>query len=82
MSIEQAEQATPHKLSPVERAERNLLRQRDAEQAMVEHEKTQNALYANMERLRAERLKREAAGPAEPAPKPRRAAKKVAAARA
>lgn len=82
MTIEQAaEQTVPHKLSPVERAERNLMRQKDAEKAMAEHEKTQAALYSNMERLRAERLKREAVADDTPpvAPK-RRVAKKAAAA--
>ncbi|WP_328516560.1 hypothetical protein [Tardiphaga alba] len=58
------------------------MRQKDAEQAMAEHDRAQAALYSNMERLRAERLKREAAAPSEPAAKPRRAAKKVASARA
>ncbi len=79
---EQVEQSVPHKLTPIERAERNLMRQKDAEKAMAEHEKTQAALYSNMERLRAERLKREAAAPSELAAKPRRAAKKTASARA
>ncbi len=82
MTDQHIEQSTPHKLTPIERAERNLMRQKDAEKAMAEHEKTQAAMYSNMERLRAERLKREAAGPTEPVAKPRRAAKKVAAARA
>ena len=80
---DQAEQSVPHKLTPIERAERNLMRQKDAEKAMVEHEKTQTALYSNMERLRAERLEREAKAESEgvaakPAPK-RRAAKKATA---
>jgi hypothetical protein len=81
---DQVEQSVPHKLTPIERAERNLMRQKDAEKAMVEHEKTQAALYSNMERLRAERLQREAKEAesdgvaAAPAPK-RRATKKAAA---
>jgi len=80
---DEVEQSVPHKLTPIERAERNLMRQKDAEKAMVEHEKTQAALYSNMERLRAERLQREAKAEtdgvaAAPAPK-RRAAKKAAA---
>lgn len=83
MTIEQAaEQTVPHKLSPVERAERNLMRQKDAEKAMAEHEKSQAALYSNMERLRAERLKREAADDTPPVAPKRRATKKVAAAQA
>jgi hypothetical protein len=81
MSIEQAaEQTVPHKLSPVERAERNLMRQKDAEKAMAEHEKSQAALYSNMERLRAERLKREAVADVPAVAPKRRVAKKAAAA--
>lgn len=78
---EQVEQSVPHKLTPIERAERNLMRQKDAEKAMAEHERAQAAVYANMERLRAERLKREAAGENK-APPARRTAKRAAGARA
>jgi hypothetical protein len=74
------QQTVPNRLSPAERAERNLMRQQDAEKAMAEHEHAQAALYANMERLRAERLKREAAGEAK-AP-PVRRTKRAAGARA
>lgn len=81
MTDQQVEQAVPHKLTPVERAERNLMRQKDAEKAMAEHERAQEHIYSNMERLRAERLKREAAAASEPAPA-RRAAKRTAGARA
>lgn len=74
------QQTEPHKLTPTERAERNLMRQKDAEQAMAEHERAQAALYANMERLRTERLAREAAAENH-APPARRPAKRAAAAR-
>ena len=79
---DQVEQSVPHKLTPIERAERNLMRQKDAEKAMAEHEKAQAALYSNMERLRAERLKREASAQSQPAPTARRTTKRVASARA
>jgi DNA-directed RNA polymerase alpha subunit len=41
--------------------ERKNLRSREAKEAIDDHEKTQKALHGNLERLRAERLKREAA---------------------
>ena len=43
-------------------AERKSLRSREAEEAMTEHEIAQRASSANRERLKAERLEREAAG--------------------
>lgn len=46
-----------------EREARKAFRQVDAEKAMTEHEVTQRAFSANRERLKAERLEREAAGP-------------------
>jgi hypothetical protein len=81
MTDQQTEQTTPHRLTPVERAERNLMRQKDAEKAMAEHERAQEHLYSNMERLRAERLKREASATSQAAPA-RRATKRAAGARA
>jgi hypothetical protein len=45
-----------------ERQARDAKRRVDAEQAMREHEATQRAFYQNHERLRAERLAREARG--------------------
>jgi hypothetical protein len=42
-------------------AERKSLRSREAKEAIDDHEETQNALHRNMERLRTERLGREAA---------------------
>ena len=43
-----------------ERQARDAKRRADAEQAMREHEAAQRAFYQNRERLRAERLAREA----------------------
>ena len=43
-----------------ERKARDAQRRADAEQAMREHEASQRAFYQNRERLRAERLAREA----------------------
>jgi hypothetical protein len=45
----------------VERNARKAFRQIDAEKAMSEHEKAQRAFHKNYERLKAERLAREAA---------------------
>jgi hypothetical protein len=50
---------------PMTKAEREALkafRQVDAEKAMTEYETAQKAFHANRERLKAERLAREAAG--------------------
>jgi molybdenum-dependent DNA-binding transcriptional regulator ModE len=44
------------------RAARKVFRQVDAEKAMTEYETAQKAFHANRERLKAERLAREAAG--------------------
>ena len=59
---------TPSKLEPrkpitkAEREARTVFRKVDAEKAMTEHEIAQKAFSANRERLKAERLTREAAG--------------------
>ena len=59
---------TPGKFEPskpITKAERDAhraFRKVDAEKAMTEHETAQKAFHANRERLRAERLTREAAG--------------------
>jgi hypothetical protein len=45
-----------------EREARKAFRQVDAEKAMTEHDIAQRAFSANRERLKAERLEREAAG--------------------
>ena len=42
-------------------AERNTLRNREARKAIADHEEAQRALHGNLERLREERLAREAA---------------------
>jgi hypothetical protein len=59
---------TPHEFEPTkpitkaEREARKAFRQLDAEKAMTDHEIAQKAFSANRERLKAERLAREAAG--------------------
>ena len=53
----------PKPLTNAEREARKAFRQVDAEKAMTEHEIAQKAFSANRERLKAERLTREAAGP-------------------
>ena len=56
----------PHEVEPArqltkaEREARKAFRQVDAEKAMTEHEIAQKAFSANRERLKAERLAREA----------------------
>jgi len=50
-------------LTPEQRQARDATRRIEAEKAMRDHEAAQKALYANRERLRAERLAREAAAP-------------------
>jgi len=49
-------------ISKAERDARKAFRQIDAEKAMTEHEIAQKAFTNNRERLKAERLAREAAG--------------------
>jgi hypothetical protein len=53
----------PKSITKAERDARKAFRQVDAETAMTEHETAQKAFSANRERLKAERLAREAAGP-------------------
>ena len=50
-------------MTKAEREARKAFRQVDAEKAMTEHEVAQRAFSANRERLKAERLARESAGP-------------------
>ena len=52
----------PKQLSKAERDARKVFRQVDAQKAMTEHEIAQQAFSNNRERLKAERLAREAAG--------------------
>jgi hypothetical protein len=57
---------TPGQFEPPtkeEREARRTFRQLDAKKAMTEHEIAQRAFSNNRERLKAERLTREAAGP-------------------
>jgi hypothetical protein len=51
----------PKPITKAERDARKAFRQVDAEKAMSEHEIAQKAFHANRERLKAERLSREAA---------------------
>jgi len=52
----------PKPITKAEREARKAFRQVDAKQAMTEHGIAQKAFSANRERLKAERLAREAAG--------------------
>jgi hypothetical protein len=52
----------PRPMTKAERDARKAFRQVDAEKAMTEHEIAQKAFSANRERLKAERLARDAAG--------------------
>ena len=54
----------PKPITKAEREARKAFRQVDAKTAMTEHEIAEKAFSANRERLKAERLTREAAGPA------------------
>ena len=53
----------PKQLTKAERDARKAFRQVDAQKAMTEHEIAQKAFSNNRERLKAERLAREAGGP-------------------
>jgi hypothetical protein len=48
-------------MTPAEREARKAFRQVEAEKAMTEHEIAEKAFYSNRDRLKAERLAREAA---------------------
>lgn len=50
-------------MSSAEREARKEFRQVEAEKAMTEHAIAEEAIFKNRERLKAERLAREAAGP-------------------
>ena len=52
----------PKPITKAEREARRVFRRVDAEKAMTEYETAQKAFHANRERLKAERLAREAAG--------------------
>jgi hypothetical protein len=51
----------PKVTTPAEREARKVFREVEAEAAMTDHEKAQKAFHENRERLKAERLEREAA---------------------
>ena len=61
----------PKPISKAERDARKAFRQVEAEKAMTEHEIAQKAFSKNRERLKAERLAREAAGPPPTKTKPK-----------
>ena len=69
----------PKPVTKAEREARKAFRQVDAKAAMTEHETAENAFFNNRERLKAERLAREAsAAPAsatKPKPKPKKKSK-------
>ena len=54
--------STPKRITKAERDARKAFRQVDAGKAMTEHEIAQKAFCNNREKLKAERLAREAAG--------------------
>jgi hypothetical protein len=49
-------------ITPAVREARKAFKQVEAEKAITDHEKAQKAFHENRERLKAERLAREAAG--------------------
>ena len=55
------EQRDPSRLTRAEREARKVFSAQEAEKALSEYEAAQKALHANRERLKAERLAREAA---------------------
>jgi hypothetical protein len=59
----------PKPMTKAERNARKAFRQVDAEKAMTEHEVAKKAFSKNHERLKAERLAREAAGTRDDLPK-------------
>ncbi len=48
-------------ISPAERAAQNLFRKPEGVKALLEHERAQKLFHENFQRLKAERLAREAA---------------------
>jgi hypothetical protein len=59
----------PKPITKAEREAQKAFRQVDAKNVMTEYETAQKAFHANRERLKAERLAREAAGTPVPAKK-------------
>jgi hypothetical protein len=66
----------PKQLTKAERDARKAFRQVDAQKAMTEHEIAQKAFSNNRERLKEERLAREAAAPPPPKGKASKAKEK------
>jgi hypothetical protein len=62
MTKRPGELGPPKPITKAEREAREVFRQVNAEKAMTEHEIAQQAFDANRERLKTERLAREAAG--------------------
>jgi hypothetical protein len=56
----------PRQLTKAERAARKAFREVEVKKAISEHDLAQKAFYKNKERLKAERLAREAEAPTEP----------------
>ena len=67
------ESEPPKPITKAERDARKAFRQVDAEKAITEQQLAQKAFSENRERLKAERLAREAAGPPPTKPKIRKA---------
>lgn len=57
------EYSSPEQITKAEREARKAFRQVDAKKAATEYEAAQKAFHANRERLKTERLAREAADP-------------------
>ena len=53
----------PRQITKAEREARKAFREVEAKKAISDHDLAQKAFYKNRERLKAERLAREAAGP-------------------
>ena len=64
---------SPKPITKAERDARKAFRQVDAEKAITEQQLAQKAFIENRERLKVERLAREAAGPSPTKPKTRKA---------
>ena len=71
MTKKPGEFESPKPITKAERDARKAFRQVDAEKAMTEHEIAQKSFSANRERLKAERLAREAAKTPVAAKKPK-----------
>jgi len=61
------QQTEPRKLTPAQREAQKVFAKREAEKALSQYEAAQKSLHANRERLKAERLAREASSKSVPA---------------